>query len=147
MPDSLQWIQNTPVWNTGYGNRLDSQRKRCCKPSTDQMVHSRHTGTSNPRTPIMCQTGHCGVQLCSQPPEEKVGAAEEATTEGKNVNQDLQNLNSPPLNTKEDLIKAYPDRFEGIGCFPGTYHITLCSDAKPIVHVPRKFLIAMQPLV
>ena len=24
------------------------------------MVHSRHTGTSNPRTPIMCQTWHCG---------------------------------------------------------------------------------------
>ena len=50
----------------------------CCKPSTDTMVHSRHTRTSNPRTPIMCQTRHCGAQLCSQPPEEKVGAAEEA---------------------------------------------------------------------
>ena len=67
-------------------------------------------------------------------------------TEGRNVNQDLQHLNSPPLNTK-DLIMAYPDRFEGIGCFPGTYHITLCSDAKPIVHAPRKCPIAMQPLV
>ena len=41
------------------------------------MVHSRHTRTSNPRTPIMCQTWHCGAQLCSQPPEEKVGEAEE----------------------------------------------------------------------
>ena len=26
----------------------------------------------------MCQTWHCGAQLCSQPPEEKVGTAEEA---------------------------------------------------------------------
>ena len=26
----------------------------------------------------MFQTWHCGAQLCSQPPEEKVGAAEEA---------------------------------------------------------------------
>ena len=69
------------------------------------------------------------------------------TTEGRNVNQDLQHLNSPPLNTKKDLIKAYPDRFEGIGHFPGTYHITLCSDAKPIVHAPWKCPIAMQPLV
>ena len=25
----------------------------------------------------MCQTWHCGTQLCSQPPEEEVGAAEE----------------------------------------------------------------------
>ena len=49
--------------------------------------------------------------------------------------------------TKEELIKAYPDRFEGIGHFPGTYHMTICSDAKPVVHAPRKCPIAMQPLV
>ena len=78
MPDSLQRIPNTPVWNTEYSNRLDSQGKTCCKPSTDMMVHSRHTGTSNSRTPIMCQTWHRGAQLCIQPPEEKSGAAEEA---------------------------------------------------------------------
>ena len=41
------------------------------------MVHSAHTRTSNSQTPIMCQTWHCGTQLCSQPPEEEVGAAEE----------------------------------------------------------------------
>ena len=28
-------------------------------------------------TPIMCQTWHCGTQLCSQPPAEEIGAAEE----------------------------------------------------------------------
>ena len=56
-------------------------------------------------------------------------------------------MKPPPLNTKEDLIKAYPDRFKGIGCFPGTYHITLCSDAKPIIHAPQKCPIAMRPLV
>ena len=50
-------------------------------------------------------------------------------------------------NTKEDLIKAYPDRFEGIGHFPGTYHITLQNDARPIVHAPQKCSIAMWPLV
>ena len=61
------------------------------------------------------------------------------------VKQDLNNLKL--LNTTEDLIQAYPDRFKGIGCFPGTYHITLSSDAKPVVHAPRKCPIAMQPLV
>ena len=30
-----------------------------------------------------------------------------------------------PLNSSKDLIKAYPNWFEGIGQFPGTYHITL----------------------
>ena len=69
------------------------------------------------------------------------------TTEGKKVKQDLQNLNHPCLNTKDNLIQAYPDRFEGISHFPGTYHITLCSDAKPVIHAPQKCLISMQPLV
>ena len=86
---------------------------------------------------------NCAVNLQKR----KLVQQKKPTTEGRNVNQDLQHLNSPPLNTKEDLIKAYPDRFKGIGHFPGTYHITLCSDAKPIVHAPRKCLIAMWPLV
>ena len=37
---------------------------------------------------------------------------------------------------KDDLIKAYPDRFEGIRKFPGTYHIYLKEDAIPVVHTP-----------
>ena len=111
------------------------------------MVHSRHTRTSNPWTPIMCPTWHCGTQLCSQPPEKKLVQQKKLTTEHGSVKQNVQDLKPPPLNTKEDLIKAYPDRFEGIGHFPGTYHITLCSDVKPIVHAPQKCPIAMQPLV
>ena len=67
------------------------------------------------------------------------------TTECQQVQKDLTNLQQ--LNTKEDLIKAYPDRFEGIGRFPGTYHITLRNDAKPVIHAPRKCPIAMRPLV
>ena len=86
---------------------------------------------------------NCAVNLQKR----KLVQQKKPTTEVRNVNQDLQHLNSPPLNTKEDLIKAYPDRFKGIGHFLGTYHITLCSDAKPVVHAPRKGLIAMQPLV
>ena len=72
---------------------------------------------------------NCAVNLQKR----KLVQQKKPTTEGRNVNQDLQCLNSPPLNTKEDLIKAYPDRFKGIGHFPRTYHITLCSDAKPVV--------------
>ena len=52
-----------------------------------------------------------------------------------------------PLNSSEDLIKAYPDWYEGIGWFPGTSHITLRDDAKPVVHAPRKCPIVMWPLV
>ena len=86
---------------------------------------------------------NCAVNLQKR----KLVQQKKPTTEGRKVKQVQQILKPPPLNTKEDLIKAYPDRFEGIGCFPGTYHITLHSAAKPIVHAPQKCLIAMQPLV
>ena len=55
--------------------------------------------------------------------------------------------NLKPINSKDDLIKAYPDRFEGIGKFPGTYHIYLKEDAIPVVHTPHKCPIAIRPLV
>ena len=86
---------------------------------------------------------NCAVNL----QKKKLVQKKKSKTECRKVKQDLQDLKLPPLNTKEDLIKAYPDRFKGIGHFPGTYHITLHSDAKPIIHAPQKCPIAMQPLV
>ena len=47
-------------------------------------------------------------------------------------NDDVEMLKD--LSSRQDLIDAYPDRFEGIGRFPGTYHITLREDARPVVH-------------
>ena len=40
----------------------------------------------------------------------------------------------PPLNSSKDLIATYPDHFERIGCFPGTYTIHLHNDAQPVIH-------------
>ena len=81
---------------------------------------------------------NCAVKLTSRhdPPKKP-------TTECAKVRCNL----TSPLNSSEDLIKAYPNQFEGIGQFPGTYHITLYSDTKPVVHAPTMCLIAMQPLV
>ena len=59
--------------------------------------------------------------------------------------QDIKNLNL--INSKDDLITAYPDQFEGIGKFPGIYHIYLREDAIPIVHTPRKCPITIRTLV
>ena len=84
---------------------------------------------------LNCAVRFCWKKLTQQKP----------TAECKQVQKYLTNLQQ--LNTKEDHIKAYPDRFEGIKCFPGTYHITLQNDAKPIVHAPQKCPIAMWPLV
>ena len=67
------------------------------------------------------------------------------TTECQWMRDDLEMLQT--LSSREDLISAYPDCFEGIRCFPGTYHITLWQDAQPVVDAPQKCPIAMWPLV
>ncbi len=53
--------------------------------------------------------------------------------------QDMQ-----PINSTEDLIKAYPDQFDGIGHFKGKYHIVLDPEAAPVIHAPRKCPIHMK---
>ena len=82
---------------------------------------------------------NCSVQL------RKHGQPIKVTKEREKDKQDMKNLK--PINSKDDLIKAYPDRFEGIGKFPGTYHIYLKEDAIPVVHTPWKCPIAIWPLV
>ena len=45
---------------------------------------------------------------------------------------------TPIPNTKA-LMDIYPDRFEGIGRFPGKYHIDTKPEVKPVIHPPRKY--------
>ena len=65
------------------------------------------------------------------------------------VKQDMKKLKL--INSSDDLIKAYPDQFKGIGKLPGTCHVYIYiyvrEDTIPIVHAPRKCLIAIRPLV
>lgn len=42
------------------------------------------------------------------------------------------------INSKEDLRRLYPDRFEGIGHFKGKFHITVDPSVPPVVHAPRR---------
>ena len=82
---------------------------------------------------------NCSVQL------RKHGQPIKTCKKEGNVKQDLKNLKA--INSKDNLIKVYPDRFKGIGKFPGSYHISLREDTKPVVHTPRKCPIAIRPLV
>ena len=44
-------------------------------------------------------------------------------------------------------MREFPDRFTGIGKFPGEYKIWLHSDAHPVIHTPRKCPVALCPKV
>ena len=73
---------------------------------------------------------NCAVNLL----QKKLTQQKTSTTERQKVQDDLEKLK--PFSSREDLINTYPDHFEGIGRFPGTYHITLRKDARPVVHAP-----------
>ena len=51
------------------------------------------------------------------------------------------------IKSTEDLIRKFPDRFQGIGQFPGEYTIKLCDDAQPVIHTPQKCIISTHPKV
>ena len=72
---------------------------------------------------------NCSVQL------RKHGQPIIVSKEREKVKQDMKNLKL--INSKDDLIKAYPDRFEGIGKFPGTYHIYLRGCHTCCAHTPE----------
>ena len=52
-----------------------------------------------------------------------------------------------PIKSTEDLIRKFPDRFQGIGQFPGEYTIRLCDNAQPVIHSPQKCPISICPKV
>ena len=52
-----------------------------------------------------------------------------------------------PITSTEDLIRKFPDRFQGIGQVPGEYTIRLCDNAQPVIHAPWKCPISIHPKV
>ena len=56
-------------------------------------------------------------------------------------------LKSKCINSTDDLMRDFPDRFTRIGKFPGEYKIKLHPDAHPVIHAPRKCPIALCPKV
>ena len=51
------------------------------------------------------------------------------------------------IQSTDDLARDFPDRFMGIGKYPGEYKIWLCPDAHPVMHALRKCLITLHPKV
>lgn len=47
------------------------------------------------------------------------------------------------INTREELINSYSHVFTGTGNFPGLHHITVKSDAVPVVNPPRRVPLAL----
>ena len=55
----------------------------------------------------------------------------------------INQIKTQNINTINDLTSMYPDRFEGIGNFEGTYHIVTDPTIPPVVHAPKRPPISM----
>ena len=47
------------------------------------------------------------------------------------------------LLNKDTIIQQYPDVFQGTGKFKNKYHLTVDSDAVPVIHTPRPIPMGM----
>ena len=48
------------------------------------------------------------------------------------------------IKDKQDLIKQYPECFNGIGKFQGEYHITVDPSVPPVIHPPRRVPVSLK---
>ena len=48
------------------------------------------------------------------------------------------------IRDKQDLTKQYPECFDGIGNFPGEYHITVYPNVPPVIHPPRRVPVSLK---
>ena len=48
------------------------------------------------------------------------------------------------LELRNTILQQYSDVFDGIGCFQGTYHISVDTKVPPVVHPPRRIPLALR---
>ena len=75
--------------------------------------------------------------LLGQPAVEKLGPNIPGAYRIRAVNSEQKEI--PKLDTKDDVVKAYPKLFSGLGKLKGEYTIRLRDDAKPFcLYTPRR---------
>ena len=69
------------------------------------------------------------------------------------LNFNVQVANHPPTTepnpkgstiTRDQVLEQYPDVFDGIGCFEGTFKITVDPAIQPVIHPPRRIPITLR---
>ena len=64
--------------------------------------------------------------------------------QGSPLNANHTSVQVTPIKDKDDLVKRYPDCFDGIGRFQGQYHITVDISVPPVVHAQRRVPLSLR---
>ena len=128
------------------------------QPSTPEaqpcMIHSYWYITDTPGPALL------GLSVCEKLAVVQVNCAVKATQPNRSPTgttpTQAAKATKPPtartskskcIKSTDDLMTEFPNRFTGIGKFPGEYKIWLCPDAYPVIHAPRKCPIILCPKV
>ena len=118
---SLQWNKHTTTWCSRHTiSWKDEEANKIHKMDTTFYIADT-IGPAILGLPSCSRLTivhlNCSVQF------RKHGKLFNTCPERKKIQQGMKNLK--PINSSEDMIKAYPNSFEGIGKFPGTHHMQL----------------------
>jgi hypothetical protein len=53
-------------------------------------------------------------------------------------------INTSPITAPSDIFMEYKNVFEGLGCWPGEYHVEIDPDSQPVKHTPRRMAIPLK---
>ena len=88
---------------------------------------------------------NCEVSLLSLVTSEHLSLVKIMDSDGKtgtDTPREVRQVNVTPNNKpmeKEKILHEYRDVFEGLGCLPGEYNITVNQSYTPVVHAPKDF--------
>ena len=108
-----KWYLNTPLSITSWAHHLAAWFPQCTTlPDKLLLVCGRYTWSCHIGDPFMWGIGSCQNELCCQghPRHSHQTGPTPAPATPKKIAQ---------VKSTEDLIKKFPDRFQGIGLFPG----------------------------
>jgi len=64
--------------------------------------------------------------------------------QGSPLNANHTSEQVTPIKDKDDLVKHYPDCFDGVGRFQGQYHITVDPSVPLVVHAKRRVPLSLR---
>ena len=101
------------------------------------LVHCRHTRSCSPGPPSMWEVSCGPSELCclktTQPDRSLTGTTPTQAARAAKPPTVTRTLKSKYIKSIDDLTREFPDRFTGIGTFPGEYKVRLCPDAHPVI--------------
>ena len=120
------------------GPSLGSQIAWCSTPQGKIiLVHCRHPWSHHPGSTLKWETSSCEDEPCHH-----CQTTQHTSCTCFHYSSHNHACYSPeaakPIRSTDDLIKEFPDWFQGIGLFPSEYKIQLHHDAHPVIHGPQE---------